>query len=98
MEEKPTYALRELFDNLPISLKRLGERAHVNEVTVARIRDGKPAQRSTINSLLREMSKPDIYGRTLSMSNVTGVVIRGESREDKQTHQNSEDDSLPEAA
>lgn len=80
MEEKPTYTLRELFDNLPITLKALGERARVNEVTVARIRDGKPARRSTINSLLREMSKSDVYDRPFSMTNVTGIVIRGETR------------------
>lgn len=80
MEEKPMYTLRELFDNLPIPIKELGRRAGVNEVTVARIRDGNPARRSTVNSLLREMSKPDVYNRNLSMANVTGVVIRGEAR------------------
>ena len=83
MEEKPTYTLQELFDNLPIHLKTLGERAGVNEVTVARIRDGKPARRSTINSLLREMAKPDIYDRPLSMANVTGIILRKETRSEE---------------
>lgn len=83
MEEKPTYTLRELFDNLPIQLKALGERAGVNEVTVARIRNGKPARRSTINSLLREMSKTDIYDRPLSMANVTGIILRKETRSEE---------------
>lgn len=79
MQEKPTYTLRELFDNLPIPIKELGRRANVNEVTVARIRDGKPARRSTINSLLREMGKSDVYDRSFSLANVTGVIIRGEA-------------------
>lgn len=78
MQEKPSYALRELFANLPIPIKQLGERAKVNEVTVARIRDGKPARRSTINRLLLAMSKPDVYDRPLSLDNVTGVTIQGE--------------------
>lgn len=80
MQEKSVYTLRELYDNLPISLKELGDRAKVNEVTVARIRDGKPARRSTINRLLREMGKPDIYNRPLSVANVTGLKIQGETR------------------
>ena len=80
MQEKPTYTLRELFDNLPIPIKELGRRAGVNEVTVARIRDGNPARRSTINSLLREMS--NVYNRPLSLANVTGVSIRGEQQND----------------
>ncbi len=81
MQDKPSYSLRELFDNLPIPIKQLGERAHVNEVTVARIRDGKPARRSTVNRLLREMGKPDIYDRSLSLANVTGVNIQGEKQD-----------------
>lgn len=80
MQEKPKYTLRELFNDLPIPIKKLGERASVNEVTVARIRDGKPARRSTINRLLRVMSEPDIYNRPLSLSNVTGANIQGESQ------------------
>jgi predicted transcriptional regulator len=80
MQEKSVYTLRELYDNLPIPLKELGERARVNEVTVARIRDGKPARRSTINKLLREMGKPDVYNRSFSLENVTGVHIQGEAR------------------
>lgn len=78
MQEKPIYTLRELFNNLPIPIKQLGERANVNEVTVARIRDGKPARRSTINRLLRAMSESDVYNRPLSLSNVTGANIQGE--------------------
>lgn len=80
MQEKPSYSLRELFDNLPIPIKQLGERSKVNEVTVARIRDGRPARRSTINRLLRTMSEPDVYDRPLSLANVTGVHIQGETQ------------------
>lgn len=80
MQEKSSYTLRELFNDLPISLRQLGERSQVSEVTIARIRDGKPARRSTLNRLLREMSKSDIYDRSLSLDNVTGVVIQGETR------------------
>lgn len=81
MQEKSSYTLRELFDNLPISLRKLGAMASINEVTLARIRDGQPARRSTLNRLLREMGKPDIYDRPLSLTNVTGVTIQGEQRD-----------------
>jgi predicted transcriptional regulator len=83
MQEKPMYTLRELFDDLPISLRQLGKRANVNEVTIARIRDGQPARRSTLNRLLRAMSETDVYNRSLSLANVTGVFIQGETKPDE---------------
>lgn len=80
MQEKPQYTLQELYDNLPCTLVDLGKKAGLSEVTVARIRDGKPARRGTVNRLLRAMSAPDIYNRPLSLANVTGVHIQGKSR------------------
>lgn len=85
MEDKDTYTLQELYDELPMTLTDLGQRAGLSEVTVARIRDGKPARRSTINRLLRIMS--DIYERPLSLRNVSGINVqvnkRVEAREAK---------------
>lgn len=78
MLDKPQYTLRELFDNLPCTLVELGDKAGLNEVTVARIRDGKSARRATVNKLLIALSK--IYGRPLSLGNVTGVSITGDMR------------------
>src|SRR5947207_2567873 len=74
MEQKDIYTLEELYDNLPIALSELGRRADINEVTLARIRDGYSARRSTINKLLDTLSK--VYGIKLSVSNVTGLLIR----------------------
>jgi len=74
MQEKSRYTLQELFDDLPISLRQLGIKASVSEVTVARIRDGEAAQRSTVNRLLKAMS--EVYGRQISLANVTGVNLR----------------------
>jgi len=85
MEDKDTYTIQELYEDLPMTLTDLGEQADLNEVTIARIRDGKPARRSTINRLLRVLS--EIYGRPLSLRNVTGINVqvnkRVEAREAK---------------
>lgn len=80
MQDKTRYTLQELFENLPISLRQLGAKAKVSEVTVARIRDGEAAQRSTINRLLIAMSGPDVYNRPLSLANVDGVILRGSTK------------------
>jgi predicted transcriptional regulator len=75
MEEKTRYMLRELFNNLPISLAELSRRSRVNEVTIARIRDGESiAQRSTANRLLLVFS--EVYGRKLTLDNVD-FPVRG---------------------
>jgi len=75
MQEKSMYTLRELFTNLPISLAELSRRSQVNEVTIARIRDGESiALRSTANKLLRVFSA--VYGRTFTLDNVD-FPVRG---------------------
>jgi predicted transcriptional regulator len=75
MEEKSRYTLRDLFNNLPISLAELARRSRVNEVTIARIRDGESvALRSTANRLLPVFSA--VYGRTLTLDNVD-FPVRG---------------------
>jgi len=78
MEDKDTYTIQELYEDLPMTLTDLGEQADLNEVTIARIRDGKPARRSTINRLLRTFS--EIYGRPLSLRNVTGINVQVNKR------------------
>lgn len=79
LENKNVYTLRELIENLPLSLREFGRKYNISEVTIARLRDGKPGLRGTINKLLAALS--ETYGKTLSMRNVRGIVIRGESRE-----------------
>ena len=75
MEEKRNYTLQELFNNLPISLAELARRSAVNEVTIARIRDGKTTpMRSTANRLLRVFS--EVYERALTLENVE-MRVRG---------------------
>jgi predicted transcriptional regulator len=81
MEDKTTYTIEELYDELPMTLTDLGEKADLNEVTLARIRDGRPARRSTINRLLRTLS--EIYGRPLSLRNVTGINVQVNKRVEK---------------
>jgi len=78
MEDKDTYTIQELYEELPMTLTDLGEQADLNEVTIARIRDGKPARRSTINRLLRTFS--EIYGRPFSLRNVTGINVQVNKR------------------
>ena len=75
MEEKSKYNFRELFTNLPISIAELARRSKVNEVTIARIRDGESiALRSTANKFLKAFSK--VYGRTITLENVD-LPVRG---------------------
>ncbi len=75
MEAKNRYTLQELFNNLPISIAELARRSTVNEVTIARIRDGESiALRSTANKLLRVFS--EVYSKTLTLDNVD-FPVRG---------------------
>ncbi len=74
MEDKDTYTLQELFDDLPIPIAELARESRINEVTLARIRDGKVARRDTANKLLRTLSK--IYDRPLTLRNVTGITVQ----------------------
>jgi predicted transcriptional regulator len=74
MEEKSIYTIQELYDELPITLVELGNRADLNEVTVARIRDGKPTRRTSVNRLLRVLS--EVYGKNLSVKNVSGINVQ----------------------
>ncbi len=89
VEDKETYTLRELIENLPYSLREFGKKHDLSEVTIARIRDGKPALRSTINKLLAALS--ETYSRTFTMRNVHGIIIRGENKESgEESNENNE--------
>ena len=70
-----------MYEELPVTLVELGKKCGLNEVTIARIRDGKPTRRSTVNKLLLALSA--IYGRSLSLRNVTGVNIQINKRIEK---------------
>lgn len=73
MENKQTYTLQELFDNLSITIVQLSRETGINEVTLARIRDGRKGRRDTVNKLLKALSKE--YNRTLNLENVTGINV-----------------------
>jgi hypothetical protein len=81
MEEQETYPVEMLFEDLPISLLELGKRANINEVTLARVRDGKPTRRATANKLLLEFSA--IYGLKFNLRNVTGINVQVNKRMEK---------------
>lgn len=78
MEDRDIYTLRELIEGLPLSLREFGRKYDISEVTIARLRDGKPGLRSTINKLLIAFS--DVYGKSFTMRNVRGITIRGEEQ------------------
>ncbi len=78
IEDKETYTLRELIESLPISLREFGRKYDLSEVTIARVRDGKPAMRSTINKLLAALS--ETYNKKFTMHNVSDIIIRGEKQ------------------
>ncbi len=74
MEEKETYTLQELFELLPVSIVELARKTGINEVTIARIRDGKTARRDTANKLMIALS--EAHKVPLSIRNVTGLNIQ----------------------
>ena len=79
--EAKSYTIQELYDDLPISLVELGERARLNEVTVARIRDGKSTRRTSVNRLLLVLS--EVYSKPLSLKNVSGINVQINRRLEK---------------
>lgn len=81
LEPKEKYDLQELYDELPITLVALGQIAKINEVTIARIRDGKPTRRSTINRLLAAFSQ--VYERPFSVRNVSNINVMRNVRLEK---------------
>jgi predicted transcriptional regulator len=78
MEMKDMYTLQELFEDLPIPIAELARESHINEVTLARIRDGRIARRDTANKLLRTLSK--VYDRPLTLRNVSGITVQANRR------------------
>ena len=89
MEEKETYTLQELFDDLPIPIAELARESGINEVTLARIRDRHMARRDTANKLLRALSK--VYERTLTLRNVTGISVQVNRRLEQKAEKNKEE-------
>jgi transcriptional regulator with XRE-family HTH domain len=81
LEDKEAYTLKELIESLPYSLREFGKKYNISEVTIARLRDGKPGMRSTINKLLIALS--ETYGKPFTMRNVRGITIRGESQNEE---------------
>jgi len=78
LEQKEKYTLQELYEELPCTLVELGQKSGLNEVTIARVRDGKPTRRSTVNRLLKALS--EIYGVNLSVRNVQGINVQVNKR------------------
>jgi len=81
MEKKDTYSIQELFDLLPITIAELARQSGINEVTLARIRDGERTRRDTVNKLMLALSR--VYEVPLSINNVTGVNIMHNKRLEK---------------
>ena len=81
LEEKDIYTIQELFEALPIPIAELARQSGINEVTLARIRDGKATRLSTRNKLLIALSR--IYGRNFTPRNVTGVHVPGHKQKEE---------------
>ena len=75
MEQKEQYSFEELCNNLEISMSAFSKEARVDEGTIARIRRGFPARRSTVNKLVKAFAQ--IYGVKISAENVTGITLQG---------------------
>jgi predicted transcriptional regulator len=81
MDEQETYTLQELFAELPITIVELSKRSGINEVTLARMRDGAKTRRDTVNKLFLTLS--EVYSRRLNIKNVTGINIMVNKRLEK---------------
>jgi hypothetical protein len=80
-EEERMYTIKELFDDLPMSIRHLAGEVKINEVTLARIRDGKPTRRPTANKLLLFFS--EIYKQKYTLRNVTGIQVMEYNRKEE---------------
>jgi predicted transcriptional regulator len=78
MEDKQIYDIKELFELLPIPIAELARQSGINEVTLARMRDGRATRRDTVNKLMIALSQ--VYGRPLSIRNVTGLNVQVNKR------------------
>jgi predicted transcriptional regulator len=78
MEKKEFYSITELFDFLPITIAELARRSDINEVTLARIRDGKRTRRDTVNKLMMALS--EVYGISLTIKNVIDINVMHNKR------------------
>jgi hypothetical protein len=65
--------ITQLFEDMPISISALGKHLKMSEVTLARIRDGKPTRRPTAAKLLWYFS--DLYGEKYNLRNVSGITL-----------------------
>ena len=65
--------ITQLFDDMPISISALGKHLKMSEVTLARIRDGKPTRRPTANKLLWYFS--ELYSEKYNLRNVSGITL-----------------------
>src|SRR5512144_3271703 len=93
MERKDMYELRELYDKLAIPLAELGRRSGVSELTIAKIRDGHSARRSSVNALLAAFAK--IYELdNLSIDTVKGFVINDKLARQEQAPTTSASSSM----
>lgn len=72
-QEQKIIPITRLFDDMPISISALGKQLKMSEVTLARIRDGKPTRRPTANKLLWYFS--DLYGERYTLRNVSGITL-----------------------
>lgn len=75
LEEKPTYAVEELFENLMCPLIAVAKQAHIDIKALSRLQYGERVQHGTAKKFLRIMSLA--YGRKLTIKNVTGMSIMG---------------------
>lgn len=96
MQHKETYTLQELFDYLPITIVDLSRASGINEVTLARMRDGAKTRRDTANKLMIALSQ--VYGRELSIANVSGLNVMHNKRNEKREAKRGQGDQSVDAA
>ncbi len=79
MKKKESYTFEELCNSLKMPMSKFCQMAGVTQGTVARLRRGYPARKSTINMLLDTFSQ--VYGIELDLENVTGLSLQERSIE-----------------
>jgi hypothetical protein len=81
--ETQKTSIKQLFDDMPISIRQLALKLGLNEVTLARVRDGEPTSKPTANKLLVYFS--EVFGDRYTLRNVSGITITERNQNRKKT-------------
>lgn len=96
LQDKDIYTINELIECLPCKLTKLYRVAKVNQALVQHIRSGQRTREHNAEKLLSGLS--EIYGRPLSIKNVTGLNVMVNKRVEAKERKSGQSQPAGEAA